>query len=110
MDTEPKIKRPYFGTLRNAIGFILKCLDKNDAETLIKACEIQPEEKDHFPEIFKDLKDLRTLLENEGLKKDFPKDETTFKIGGHGDLFRNINIDFHKEYGKWYLHSIWRCK
>lgn len=110
MDSKPNNKRPYFDTLRNAVGFILKCLDKNDAETLIKACEIEPNETDDFPEIFKDLKDLRTLLENEGLKKDFPKDETTFKIGGHSDLSRHIHIDFHKEDGKWYLYSIWRCK
>lgn len=98
-----------FPNLRSAIDFILKCVNDNDAETLTRACKIQPKEL-FIPLIFKSLNEIKTKIIEEYLDKDFPADSEKFSIGGCGLEWRFMHIDFEKIEEEWYLREIWICR
>lgn len=110
-------ERPKFQNLQSAIDFISKCVDDNDAETLINACEIKPNEL-FFPTLFENIKILKPMIKWEFLESDFPPDyldedlpkNNVFTIGGCGLKWRWTHIVFKKTEGGWYLHEIFLCR
>jgi hypothetical protein len=110
-------ERPRFQNLQSAIDFISKCVDDNDAETLINACEIKPKEL-FLSTLFENIKLLMPMIKWEFLESDFPPDyldtnlppNNEFTIGGCGLKWRWTHIVFKKTEDGWYLHEIILCR
>lgn len=98
-----------FSTLQEAVIFIVACLEKDDYKNLADACESTDKPNE---QLLKTLKEIhaQTPLPTLYAGKDFPKNETTFKLGGHMKELGFIHIDFIKKDNAWHLARIWMCK
>ena len=98
-----------FSNLQEAVGFIVVCLEKENYQKLSNACVgiDKPDES-----ILKALKEIhsKTPLTVLYVDKEFPKIETTFKLGGHMKELGFIHIDFIKNDNAWHLARIWICR
>jgi len=104
-----------FATVPEALAFIVDCVERNDVRKLTAACVGRGSAQAylaHNPGVFGNIralharKDLRTLY---GAER-FPRDGTVFKLGGHGEQFHHIHIDFVKKGRTWRLADVWNCR
>ncbi|MBI5725133.1 MAG: hypothetical protein HZA50_14330 [Planctomycetes bacterium] len=101
---------PAFSSLKEAVAFIAACLDKEDYDKLADACSGKRSHPEKY--LLEILKKMHqdTPLAKLYAEKEFPKDKTAFKLGGHMSELKCIHIDFAKKDDKWMLDSIWMCK
>ncbi|GAA5121377.1 hypothetical protein JIN84_00605 [Luteolibacter yonseiensis] len=87
-------------------------LAADDYEALMKA---QSDTKDSRQTQLINLGTLDAWLKQRTLAKiyegrDFPKDATTFKLGGHEMELGHCHIEFSKKDGSWEIVRIWQCR
>lgn len=108
--TDQKTDPPSFTSLKDAVLFITGCLESENFEKLANACI--KEGFKHSVSVFKSLATThkKTPLTELYSGKEFPTDETTFKLGGHAKELGHVHIDFIQKNDVWFLDSIWMCK
>lgn len=104
-----------FTTLKEAMEFVIHCIDNDNPDLLIEGIKfkrsVTPTIEDHKGvfEMMKAQHKTRPYQELiKGMK--FPKTGNFFKVGGHGEEFNHIHIDFEKINALWYLKSVWACR
>ncbi len=104
--------RPRFAHVADFLTWADKKLAANDYEALVKA---QADAKDPKPTQLTYVKQLDADLGESKLAKvfegrEFPKDATTFKLGGHQKELGHCHIDFVKDGESWQIARIWQCR
>ncbi len=104
--------RPRFHRLADFLTWADKKLTADDYETLITA---QADAKDTPSTKLASIKKLDADLGEAKLAKvfvgrDFPKDASTFKLGGHDKELGHCHIDFVKDGVSWQITRIWQCR
>ena len=89
-----------------------KKLAADDYEAMVKA---QAHAKDpqstqllYVKQLDADLGESKLVKVFEG--REFPKDATTFKLGGHQKELGHCHIDFVKDGESWQITRIWQCR
>ena len=103
---------PHFHHVADFLAWADKNLAADDYEALISA---QIDAKDTHQTKLAYVKQLDTDLGKGKLAKifvgrEFPKDATTFKLGGHMKELGCCHIDFLKKGDSWKIVSIWQCR
>lgn len=100
-----------FNSASEAIGFIAEQVRNDRSDTIFAVC-LEPGDNEFFTSAVNRLK----ILDNESpltelyANQSFPLTGNMFTLGGHGDEWGHVHIDFVKKRGKWYLKSIWQCR
>jgi len=115
----PPVKQPEdkagFSTVKEALSFIVDCLEQDDVKRLTAACVGRGERQAYLakhPGVFNNLAAFnrsKGLMKSYG-DKTFPEKALVFKLGGHGKQFQHLHIDFVKKGPKWLLADIWNCR
>ncbi len=106
---------PSFATVPEAVEFIAECLDNDDHNSLSTAC-VGGDRPQVYLTTHRRAFDMlraahgRTPLQSLYATRAFPKDQNTFKLGGHMSEIGHIHIDFVKIDGNWHLQDIWDCR
>ena len=110
----------YFQTLEAVVDFICSSLDTDTCGTLLN--QIEQSERhtardssypDYFQKfVFSQLQDLHRKLDLRRLYRGrtFPKEQRTYKLGGHMQELGCIHIDFLKAEQGWVISDIWICR
>ena len=103
---------PRFHHVADFLTWADKKLAADDYEALVKA---QSDAKDPQPTQVAYVKQLDADLGESKLAKvfegrEFPKDATTFKLGGHKKELGHCHIDFVKDGESWQITRIWQCR
>ncbi len=101
-----------FSNIEEAVLFITKCINENDADALFRTCENIPDWENYSEHILERLKDLnqKTPLIELYADEEFPKKENSYTLGGHGFKWGHLHLNFVKKDKKWQLNSIHQCK
>ena len=104
--------RPRFQHVAEFLTWADKKLAADDYEVLITA---QGGTKDSRQTQLIFVKTLDAGLKDRTLAKifegrEFPKDATTFKLGGHDMELGHCHIEFSKKDGSWEIVRIWQCR
>lgn len=104
--------KPAFSDARAAVDFVAAAVENNEWEKLYNACAEPSGDPEYFRGFFGYLQrfDQATPLRRLHAQAEFPADQTQYKLGGHGDEWGHIHIDFVKIRGQWYLDKIWQCR
>jgi hypothetical protein len=109
-------RSPYeFDDLTTAMGFVIRCIEGDDAASLLKACRHRREVRPYLEpdkHVFDQLKAQHAAKPYDELIAglSFPADANEYKVGGHGKEFGHLHIDFEKVGDKWCLKHISLCK
>jgi len=106
---------PAFIGLKDAVAFIVECLDTDGYGSLARACvgrEKRPPQLLSSPGAFEVLKERHraTPLVELYSGVDFPQGDEWFKLGGHDKELGYIHIDFRKGTRGWFLEDIYMCR
>jgi hypothetical protein len=95
-----------FLNLSHAVGFISEALEEDDWKSLADACRAE------LPAAWVRLQETHrtTPLPELYADREFPKNSTEFKLGGHDTELGHIHIDFVKESNGWEIKQIWMCR
>lgn len=101
--------RPRFHRVADFLAWADKQLAADDYAALIAA------QSDSSPSQLESIKKLDAELGKSTLAKvfagrEFPKDATTFKLGGHQKELGHCHIDFAKAGDAWHITRIWQCR
>ena len=104
-----------FMSLKDAVAFIVECLDTDDYGSLARACvgrAKRPPLLLSSPGAFEVLKKRHraTSLVELYSGADFPQGDEWFKLGGHDKELGHIHIDFRKDRRGWFLEDIYMCR
>jgi hypothetical protein len=109
-----------FRTLSDAVDFISRCLEEDASAELASAparfaanVARDPDYLDYFSRfIFEPLQEThrRTDLRALYAGREFPSQETHFKLGGHMAELGCIHVDFVRQGAVWTLEEIWLCR
>lgn len=104
--------QPRFHNVAEFLTWADKKLVADDYEALIKA---QSDAKDSETTRLASVKKLDSDLGEAKLAKvfegrEFPKDATTFKLGGCCMELKHCHIDFEKDGKSWKIARIWQCR
>jgi hypothetical protein len=114
------LERRYFQTLEAAVDFISGTLEAGTYDALlnqIEQSERQIARDSSYPDYFQ--KFVFSQLQNRHRKLDlrrlysersFPKEQQTYKLGGHMQELGCIHIDFLKVEQGWVISDIWICR
>jgi hypothetical protein len=112
--------KPQFRTLAEAVDFIAARLEANEPEALMQATQALPHHLDWDPDypsyfiryLFTPLEEIhrRTDLRALYADREFPQEDTQFKLGGHMAELGCTHIDFERHGAVWHLHDIWMCR
>jgi hypothetical protein len=113
-------ERRYFQTLEAAVDYISGTLDSGNYEALLNQIEQSerhiardPSYPDYFQKfVFSQLQDRHRKLDLRRLysEQSFPKEQQTYKLGGHMQELGCIHIDFLKVEQGWIISDIWICR
>lgn len=103
-------ERPSFDRADAAVEFITTQVRAGAADVLMTAAT-NPGEKLYFVNAVRSLRaiDRRTPLPSLYGKAVFPAGDS-YSVGGHGEPWGHVHIDFTKKDGRWYLKKIWVCR
>jgi hypothetical protein len=106
----PAAQRPSFQRADAAVEFITTQV-RADAMDVLFAAALQPGPKESFVRVARQLRELdrRTPLPQLYGKVAFPAGDS-YSLGGHGEPWGHLHIDFAKQSGHWYLKTIWLCR
>jgi hypothetical protein len=97
--------KPSFTDLSDAVAFIVRCIEDNSpgrfSEAFIESESIPRLRANIFDELVKINKRTPLTALYEG--KQFPSNDSSFKLGGHDKELGHIHIFFVKTYGVWHL-------
>jgi hypothetical protein len=104
--------RPHFHHVADFLTWADKKLAADDYEALVKAqADVknpQPTRLAYVKQLDADLGESKLAKVFEG--REFPKDATNFKLGGHRKELGCCHIDFVKDGGSWQIARIWQCR
>lgn len=97
-----------FKTTKDAIAFITECVEKKNSSRLTAACAGDTK----AGTFLKALARLHaaTPLPQLYAGKTFPKEKAKFSLGGHGEKWHHIHIEFTRKEDGWALARIWLCR
>ena len=104
-----------YTSLSVAIQFIAECLDQDAYVKLSGACIGGRKPKVYLAQHRKPFDMLKEAHRKQSLqdrypKRQFPKAESLFTLGGHMSQLGCLHVDFVKKDGNWFLGDIWDCK
>lgn len=103
---------PRFEHVSEFLAWADKKLDADDYDGLVSAqadtTDTRQTKLASVKKLDGDLGSKKLITIFEG--RTFPKDATTFKLGGHMRELGHCHIDFVKEGGSWHLTRIWQCR
>jgi hypothetical protein len=104
---------PTFAKLADALAFVQTALEKDDYAGLVSACAAGA--KSTLAQHRAPFEQLQTAHKAKPLaqrfgKLEFPRQQDTFKLGGHDSEIGNLHVDFVRVDGQWRLKDIWNCR